>query len=249
VCASNFSSYGGLMIYCFDIDGTICSTVKNSKYHEAVVFSNMLEKINSLHDEGNMIYVMTARGSVSGKDWTEFTKKQLDDWGFKYHKLITNQKPHAHYFIDDKGHNVKQWSLENTRKIKGVVAGAFDVIHPGYIDMFEEAKKHCNYLTVCLHESVSNKNKLSLVLSVKERRKMLESLSFVDEIIQYRNETELEQILKTENFDVRILGDDYKNKSITGKNLCKKNVFVNRDHGWSTTKFKRKIYESFKETL
>ena len=209
----------------------------------------MLEKINSLHNEGNKIYFMTARGSVSGKDWTEFTKKQLDYWVFKYHRLITNQKPHADYFIDDKGYNVKRWSKENTKKIKGVIAGAFDVIHPGYIDMFEEAKKHCNYLTVCLHETVSNKNKLPLVLSVKERKKMLKSLTFVDEIVQYRNEEELEEILKTEKFDVRILGDDYKNKNITGKNLCKKTVFTNRDHGWSTTEFKRKIYESFKEIL
>ena len=66
------------MIYCFDIDGTICSPVKNSKYDEAVPFDNMLNKINQLYDEGNKIYFMTARGSVSGKDWTDFTKKQLN---------------------------------------------------------------------------------------------------------------------------------------------------------------------------
>ena len=92
------------MIYCFDIDGTICSSVKNSDYPSAIPFENMLEKINQLYDEGNTIYFMTARGSVSGKDWTEFTSKQLNDWGVRHHELVMG-KAHYDLLIDDKAVN------------------------------------------------------------------------------------------------------------------------------------------------
>lgn len=55
------------------------------------------------------IIIMTARGCVSGKDWTDFTKSQLTMWRIKYHKLLTNIKPHADIFIDDKGLNAIDW--------------------------------------------------------------------------------------------------------------------------------------------
>ena len=97
------------MIYCFDIDGTICSSVSDSAYHEAIPFDDVLQEINNLYDQGNTIIFMTARGSVSGKDWSDFTKQQLDQWKVKYHKLITNVKPHADIFIDDKAENENSW--------------------------------------------------------------------------------------------------------------------------------------------
>ena len=80
------------MIYCFDIDGTVCTSVENSKYHEAEVIPVMLNLINELYDQGHTIKFMTARGCVSGIDWTDITTRQLDDWGFKYHELIMNKK-------------------------------------------------------------------------------------------------------------------------------------------------------------
>ena len=234
------------MIYCFDIDGTICSLVENSNYKEAIPFDNMLKKINELYDEGHKIYFMTARGSVSGKDWTRFTKNQLDCWGFKYHKLITNQKPHAHYFIDDKAHNAHQWSKANTQAIRGVIAGSFDVIHPGYVKMFEQAKNYCNHLTICLHD---NPNKsLKTILTLRERKEILQSIKYIDDIEIYQTEKDLDNILMKKNFDVRILGDDYVACKVTGANRCKKTVFINRDHGWSTTKFKKMISDSFQES-
>jgi histidinol phosphatase-like enzyme len=97
------------MIYCFDIDGTICSSVKNSDYASAIPYEDVIKKINYLYDKGNKIIFMTARGSVSKKDWTEFTERQLSSWGVKYHELITNKKPHADFFIDDKAINVEDW--------------------------------------------------------------------------------------------------------------------------------------------
>ena len=97
------------MIYCFDIDGTVCSSVRNSEYEKATVFPEALREINRLYDEGHRIIFMTARGSVSGRDWTDVTVKQLAGWGFKYHELIMNKKPNADLFIDDKGINANDW--------------------------------------------------------------------------------------------------------------------------------------------
>lgn len=97
------------MIYCFDIDGTICSPVEKSEYHKSQPYKDVIEKINSLYDEGHRIIFMTARGSVSKLDWTEKTKNQLEMWGVKYHELIMNKKPHADIFIDDKAVNAIDW--------------------------------------------------------------------------------------------------------------------------------------------
>jgi len=99
------------MIYCFDIDGTICTSVKNSNYPAAEPFPDVVEAINKLYDSGHTIKMMTARGCVSKKDWSEFTKEQLDGWGIKYHELIMNKKPHAHIFVDDKAMNVAAFRL------------------------------------------------------------------------------------------------------------------------------------------
>ena len=70
-----------------------------------------IKKINYLYDEGNKIIFMTARGSVSKRDWTQFTVDQLKSWGVKYHELIMNKKPHADFFIDDKAINAEDWRL------------------------------------------------------------------------------------------------------------------------------------------
>jgi uncharacterized HAD superfamily protein len=97
------------MIYCFDIDGTICSSVENSEYHKAEKFEDCVSEINRLYSEGHRIIMMTARGSVSKKDWTELTVTQLNDWGVKYHELIMHKKPNADFFIDDKAINASDW--------------------------------------------------------------------------------------------------------------------------------------------
>jgi len=97
------------MIYCFDIDGTICTSVESGNYQDATPFPDVLVEVNRLYEEGHKIIFMTARGSVSGRDLTQFTAEQLGEWGFKYHELITNRKPHADVFIDDKGINAVDW--------------------------------------------------------------------------------------------------------------------------------------------
>ena len=101
--------------YCFDIDGTICST--NCHYKDAKPYDDVIEKINSLYNSGNIIILFTSRGTGSGIDWTDFTKKQVDDWGVKYHELLLG-KPRYDIFVDDRAINNEEWYKQNNLKIK-----------------------------------------------------------------------------------------------------------------------------------
>ena len=124
----------------------------------------------------------------------------------------------------------------------GVIAGNFDVIHPGYIKMFNECKEHCDYLVVLLHEdpSIERPEKCKPILSVEERREILFALD-IPTVISYNTEKELYFMLKDGNYDIRFLGDDYIDKTFTGDDLNIPIHYLNRDHGWSTTKFKKLI--------
>jgi len=134
--------------------------------------------------------------------------------------------------------------------IKGVIAGNFDVIHPGYIKMFTEMKKNCVVLVVLLHTdpSIERPNKLKPVLSPDERKDILMALGDVDDVIRYTYEEQLYDLLKVGEFDIRFLGDDYIDKPFTGDHLKIPVHFLNRDHGWSTTKFKKLIAESYERS-
>ena len=101
--------------YCVDIDGTICTPTVGRDYHKAEPWQDRIKVLNKLYDEGNYIIYFTARAmgrfadlphsvaSVKAKEVLfDLTKQQLDEWGVKYHELIMG-KPHADYFIDDKG--------------------------------------------------------------------------------------------------------------------------------------------------
>ncbi len=126
---------------------------------------------------------------------------------------------------------------------KGIIAGNFDIIHPGYVAMFKECKANCDCLVVLLHSdpSIERPNKLKPILSVDERKEMLMELKSVDEVLSYTYEVELLELLKVGEFDIRFLGDDYMNKPFTGDELKIPIHYLNRDHGWSTTKFKLQI--------
>ena len=132
---------------------------------------------------------------------------------------------------------------------RGLIAGNFDVIHPGYIKLFKECKANCDHFTVLLHSdpSIERPHKLKPILSLDERKEMLFSLKYVDDIITYTYEKELVSILENQNFNLRFLGDDYVKKKFTGDHLNIKLFFINRDHGWSTTKYKKLISESIKK--
>ena len=126
-----------------------------------------------------------------------------------------------------------------TSKI-GVIAGNFDVIHPGYIHMFDECKNYCDTLLLLLHEdpSIERPEKIKPILSLNERSMTLNSLKQIDQIITYKTESDLYEILMAKQIDVRFLGDDYRDKSFTGDDLNIPIHYLDRSHGWSTTKFK-----------
>ena len=235
------------MKYCFDLDGTICDTpVINNKpvYHEAIPIPFMIEQVNRLFDEHHKIIIMTARGRGSGKNWTDWTIKQLDMWGVKYHELEPMfHKPTADLFIDDKGINVEEWKKTVPPK-RGIIAGSFDVIHPGYIRMFKEAKEYCNHFTIALHEDPSTERSIKLkpVQTVEERKEILLAIQYIDDVIVYQKEETFLEYLK--NYDIRFLGTDYRDGSYTGKDLNIDIIWLTRNHDYSSTKLKTDIYHS-----
>lgn len=95
------------MIYYFDIDGTICTNT-NGNYKAAKPLTNRIEFVNQLFDAGHTIVYWTARGGHSGKDYSELTKTQIDNWGCKYHELKMN-KPSYDVFVDDKAFSDKEY--------------------------------------------------------------------------------------------------------------------------------------------
>jgi cytidyltransferase-like protein len=241
------------MRYCFDIDGTLCETPNNElgkpDYVNATPIPFMIEQVNRLYDEGNHIIMQTARGKGSGIDHTGLTTKQLNDWGYKYHELFPMFcKPTADIFIDDKGINVEEWK-RNCPLRKGIIASAFDVIHPGYIRMFKDAKLYCNHLTVALHEdpSAERSHKLQPVQSVEERTEILRSIKYIDDVVTYKVEEEYLDYLRSGDYNVRFLGTDYKISPYTGQDIAIDIVWLDREsHEYSSTKLKTQIYESIK---
>ena len=133
---------------------------------------------------------------------------------------------------------------------KGVIAGNFDVIHPGYIEMFKEMGLYCDVLIILLHTdpSIERPHKLKPILSVEERKEMLMQIRPIKGVFIYTYEAQLYDLLKLGEFDVRFIGDDYHNKPFTGDDLKIPVHYIKRDHGWSTTKFKKLIAESVGNT-
>ena len=99
------------MIYCFDLDGTLCHT-EGSDYMNSIPMQERIDVVNRLFDEGNTILIDTARGAGSGINWLDETKEQLAQWDVKYHKLRVRIKFHADIFIDDKGISDKDFFRE-----------------------------------------------------------------------------------------------------------------------------------------
>ena len=112
--------------------------------------------------------------------------------------------------------------------------------------MFSECKKHCNHLTIALHEDPSwaRPKKLSPVQTLEERKEVLRAIKYIDDIVVYQEEDTFLSYLN--DYDIRFLGDDYKDGSYTGKENSIKIVFVDRSHDYSTTELKRKIVKSWR---
>jgi hypothetical protein len=96
------------MIYCFDIDGTLC-TITDGAYEQAEPFTERIAVVNALYAAGHRVKLFTARGTTTGLDWRPLTERQLMQWQVCYHELIMG-KPEADIFIDDKAFNAESWA-------------------------------------------------------------------------------------------------------------------------------------------
>lgn len=116
------------MIYCFDLDGTICTDTQGD-YGNAEAYPEVVAAINRLHDEGHQIIVMTARGSATGKDWRVVTESQLLHWGVAYDRLYLG-KPPADVYVDDKAVNISEFRLAVLGRLTPHTAPALMVSSP-----------------------------------------------------------------------------------------------------------------------
>jgi glycerol-3-phosphate cytidylyltransferase len=132
----------------------------------------------------------------------------------------------------------------------GIVFSAFDLLHAGHIAMLAEAKNHCDYLIAGLQtdptiDRPDTKNKP--VQSIVERQIQLQAVRYVDEIVVYQTEKDLEDILLTLPINSRILGVEYKDKEFTGKDICLKRgielIYNGRDHSFSSSNLRKRVVE------
>ena len=131
----------------------------------------------------------------------------------------------------------------------GLTASTFDLLHAGHIEMLREAKSQCDYLICALQidPSVDRPSKNKPAQTIVERYTQLQAVRFVDEIIPYLHETDLEDILSMRTINVRILGEEYRDKEFTGRDICKKRdvelYFNKRDHRFSSSDLRKRIGE------
>jgi glycerol-3-phosphate cytidylyltransferase len=129
----------------------------------------------------------------------------------------------------------------------GFTCSAFDLLHAGHVQMLREAKDHCDYLICGLQvdPSVDRAEKNQPIQTVVERYSQLKAVRYVDEIIPYSSEADLNDILAMYHIDVRILGDEYREKDFTGKEICKRRdialYFNKRDHRFSSSELRNRV--------
>ena len=129
----------------------------------------------------------------------------------------------------------------------GFTCSTFDLLHAGHIQMLRDAKEQCEYL-ICglqIDPSLDRPEKNSPVQTIVERYTQLSAIKYVDEIIPYQTETDLEDILNMLHIDVRILGEEYKNGKFTGRAICAKRgielFFNKREHRFSSSDLRNRV--------
>ena len=128
----------------------------------------------------------------------------------------------------------------------GITASTFDLLHAGHILMLKEAKEQCDYLIVALQTdpTIDRPEKNKPVQSVFERFTQLAACKYVDKIIPYETEKDLMNILSSIRIDVRILGEEYRDKSFTGENLPIEIYFNSRKHDFSSTELRERVIKA-----
>ncbi|MBD3581278.1 adenylyltransferase/cytidyltransferase family protein [Flavobacterium selenitireducens] len=137
--------------------------------------------------------------------------------------------------------------MELTKTITGITFSTFDLLHAGHVQMLREARSMCDYLIVGLQTdpTIDRPEKNKPTQSVVERYIQLKGCKYVDEIIPYATEADLEDILKLLHVNIRILGDEYKDKDFTGRKYCEASgitlVYNRRDHRFSSSGLRREV--------
>jgi glycerol-3-phosphate cytidylyltransferase len=133
--------------------------------------------------------------------------------------------------------------------IIGFTCSTFDLLHAGHVVMLEEAKRHCDYLIVGLQTdpTLDRENKNAPIQSIVERQIQLSAIKYVDEIVIYNTEADLEDLLLTLPINIKVMGEEYRGKDFTGKQICKnrgiKSIYNGRDHSFSSTSLRKRVYE------
>lgn len=134
--------------------------------------------------------------------------------------------------------------------LTGLVCSSFDLLHAGHVLMLKDAKEHCQKLVVGLQvdpsvtdSSYRGKKKQTPILSMDERRIILQGIKYIDEIFEYRTEEDLYEIIKNLEPHVRILGSDWEDKLATAQEFADDIYYHKRNHDYSTTRIKERIAE------
>jgi len=129
----------------------------------------------------------------------------------------------------------------------GITFSTFDLFHAGHVKMLEEAKSICDYLIVGLQldPSIDRAEKNKPIQSVIERYIQVSSCKYVDEVVPYITEKDLDEILRSFKIDVRVIGEEYRDKNFTGKVYCEEKgieIYYNRrDHGFSSSELRKRL--------
>lgn len=128
----------------------------------------------------------------------------------------------------------------------GFTAGSFDLLHAGHVLMLEEAKGVCDHLIVGLHvdPSIERSNKNKPVQSLIERQLQLGAIKYVDQVVVYSTEKELEELLFAYEVDIRIIGEEYEGYLYTGKGFTQYVHYNKRNHGYSTTALRKRVCDA-----
>ncbi len=137
----------------------------------------------------------------------------------------------------------------------GFTCSCFDLLHAGHIQMLRDAKSQCDHLIVGLQidPTLDRPEKNKPIQTILERHMQLDAVKYVDEIVLYSTEKDLRNVLSMYAIDVRIIGEEYKGKDFTGKNICRQRdieIFFNkREHKFSTTELRKRIWRKHNDEI
>jgi len=137
--------------------------------------------------------------------------------------------------------------MEVTNTKIGITCSSFDLLHAGHIKMLEEAKQHCDFLICALQTdpTIDRPEKNQPIQSIVERWVQLDACKYVDQIVPYATEKDLEDIFLSFDIDVRIIGEEYRESYFTAKDICETKgiqiIYNSRLHNWSSTNLRKRI--------